>query len=207
MKLNLGCGPDIKPGYVNVDFRKTHESVFQVDLSKFPWPWEDDSAEEILMLDFLEHFPYAATNKMLLEAHRVLKLKGKIIIQVPDLNQCSNAACCKDVFTCNRCGFMFDLNYKSDLERMLSDHSNCGNCKQPILDISRAAVARLYGGQDYEGNYHYNAFSFDLLADLLIQNGFGSVKDHSQELNENSETYYQNWNIKVSAIKGELEWK
>ena len=84
MKLNLGCGDDIKEGYLNVDFRKTHPSVQVQDLSKFPWPWADGFADEILMLDFLEHFPYAQTERILFECFRILKDDGEVVIQVPD---------------------------------------------------------------------------------------------------------------------------
>ena len=41
LRLNLGCGPDIKSGYVNVDFHDMRRDVMSVDLTQCPWPWPD----------------------------------------------------------------------------------------------------------------------------------------------------------------------
>jgi hypothetical protein len=53
MKLNLGCGQNKKPGYVNVD--KFGEPDVRHDLEKFPWPWPEDSFEEVVANHVLEH--------------------------------------------------------------------------------------------------------------------------------------------------------
>lgn len=55
MKLNLGCGFNKYEGYVNVDSASESEPDVLWDLEKTPWPWEDDSVEEILMEHVLEH--------------------------------------------------------------------------------------------------------------------------------------------------------
>ena len=53
LRLNLGCGEDHKPGYINVD-KYGNPDVLH-DLEEFPWPWDDESVEEILMKHILEH--------------------------------------------------------------------------------------------------------------------------------------------------------
>ena len=54
-KLNLGCGTDIKKGYVNLD-RAELEGVDVVhDLDKFPYPFKDNEFEEIYCKHVLEH--------------------------------------------------------------------------------------------------------------------------------------------------------
>ncbi|MBV8072885.1 MAG: methyltransferase domain-containing protein, partial [Acidobacteriaceae bacterium] len=145
MKLNLGCGPDLRPGYLNVDFNAPKGmppgvGFQETDLSVLPWPWEDESAEEILMLDFLEHFPYAMTQRILQEVWRVLVPGGKVVIQVPDFQHCAYAILNEDGldFQCNRCG---NWQFGSP------DPDKCSKCGQTIADMQDAAIHRLYGGQ------------------------------------------------------------
>jgi hypothetical protein len=53
VKLNLGCGSQILPGYCNVDKFGAPDLVW--DLERLPWPWDDNSAEEVLLSHVLEH--------------------------------------------------------------------------------------------------------------------------------------------------------
>lgn len=201
MKLNLGCGRDIKPGYLNVDFIRTDSSMLPdigfllCDLSTLPWPWEDGSAEEILMLDFLEHFPYRATERILQEVWRVLLPGGTVDIQVPDFQHCSYAALDEPElsFQCNRCGWWFESG-RSETTKA------CMKCGQTVAEIQDAAIHRLYGGQDVRGNWHHTAFTEDVLARLLEKHGFENI--HPVEV----EHQQANWNVKLRARKGQITW-
>jgi hypothetical protein len=55
MKLNLGCGQHHMEGYVNTDREPAVEPDVVMDLEEFPWPFEDDSVEEIIANHVLEH--------------------------------------------------------------------------------------------------------------------------------------------------------
>jgi ubiquinone/menaquinone biosynthesis C-methylase UbiE len=86
LKLNLGCGPDLRPGYLNVDDGSMFGFKYQPgvqfwNLNVFPWPFESDSADEILMWHVLEHLPETA--RVLAEIKRVLKPGGLFWGQVP----------------------------------------------------------------------------------------------------------------------------
>jgi hypothetical protein len=192
MRLNLGCGNDVRQGYVNVDLRKPADQI--VDLNKFPWPWADASAAEILMLDFLEHFPYAKTEMILQEAWRILEPDGRLDIQVPDFAHCSAAAENRPPFLCNCCGWEYSSN----------NIVKCEKCSQSWFDCAIAAIHRLYGGQDYEGNWHFNSFTKPLLGEILGRNGFDRIEELMK--NENGETYWQNWNIKLRVRKNANVW-
>lgn len=194
MKLNLGAGADLKTGYVNVDFRDL-PGVLKVDLSKLPWPWKDGEVEDILMLDFLEHFPYRKTVPILQEVWRVLKPGGRVEIQVPDLEHCAKAASMLGPFLCNRCGWQYPA---VDLR---GNFMRCEQCKQSWADCAQAAIHRLYGGQDYEGNFHFTAFTNIQLNYLLQAHGFDKVE------NLEIEHQYKNWNFKVEARKAALKWE
>lgn len=79
MKLNLGSGERMLKGYINVDYY--YPADLKVDLSSFPWPWDDNSVEEIVAWDFLEHLKEFKTAWQ--EIHRILKPAGRVWIRVP----------------------------------------------------------------------------------------------------------------------------
>jgi len=79
MKLNLGSGETNKPDYVNVDMCGEPDLV--CDLSCFPWPWEDNSVDEVYSCHFLEHVQ--DFERTILEIHRILKPAGIIHFRVP----------------------------------------------------------------------------------------------------------------------------
>lgn len=54
-KLNLGCGKDIKKGYVNLDIEKTKGVDVVHDINKFPYPFKNDTFEEVYCDNILEH--------------------------------------------------------------------------------------------------------------------------------------------------------
>ena len=54
-KLNMGCGPDIRKGYVNVDIIKFPGVDYSFDFDKSPWPFKSGSFDEIILYNVLEH--------------------------------------------------------------------------------------------------------------------------------------------------------
>jgi hypothetical protein len=85
MRLNLGCGFDIKEGYVNVDM-DLHKGVDLLwDLENFPYPWDDDSVEEIRMHHILEHLGQTPDQyyRIWKEIYRICKKDAEIHIVVP----------------------------------------------------------------------------------------------------------------------------
>lgn len=82
VRLNIGCGPVVTPGYMRVDFCPGVD--IRVDLRR-PLPIPDNIASEILCEHFLEHLRYPGTaGSFLSECHRVLKPGGALFISVPD---------------------------------------------------------------------------------------------------------------------------
>jgi hypothetical protein len=83
MKLNLGCGLNKQPGFVNVDLHGEPDLVW--DLEVFPWPWPDDAAAEIWLIHVLEHLgrDVAVFIRIMQELYRVAAPGAAIRIVVP----------------------------------------------------------------------------------------------------------------------------
>ncbi len=83
LKLNLGSGKNPKAGFVNVDKYGTPDILH--DLEVFPWPWEDNSVEEIEMNHVLEHLGQLTETylNIIKELYRVCKNGAIINITVP----------------------------------------------------------------------------------------------------------------------------
>ena len=78
IRLNLGCGGDIRPGWVNHD-RTMHEGTDVAwDLRHVPWPIEDDTCDDVLARDVIEHLPDVVP--FMDECWRVLKPDGTLTI-------------------------------------------------------------------------------------------------------------------------------
>ena len=54
--MHLGCGPNVKEGYVNIDGYVTGEGVVNMDILNLGYP--DNSADEILAEHLFEHLPF-----------------------------------------------------------------------------------------------------------------------------------------------------
>lgn len=84
IKLNLGSGGITYPGYLSVDLHDPRAQVM-MDITKLDF--EDNSITEILASHVFEHLnPYHSVD-ILKEWLRVLKPGGKLIMEMPDLEQ------------------------------------------------------------------------------------------------------------------------
>ncbi len=85
MKLNLGCGNKLLKGYVNLDKFSYYKCDVTHDLEKFPYPFKNDSVNEILLSHVLEHIgqqPDTFIN-IIKELYRICTNSALIIINVP----------------------------------------------------------------------------------------------------------------------------
>ncbi len=86
-RLNLGCGHDIRAGWVNLDSAKIEGVDVIHDIEKLPLPFANDEFDEILCSDILEHVEYIPVLK---DLHRILKPGGKLTIRVPHFTSRNN---------------------------------------------------------------------------------------------------------------------
>ena len=81
MKLDLGCGGSPHDGYLAVDNNPLCNPAFLHDLNVFPYPFEDNSVDEILMNGVLEHLDDVML--VVQEMYRITKPMGIWKITVP----------------------------------------------------------------------------------------------------------------------------
>jgi hypothetical protein len=87
VRLNLGCGDKILPGYINVDVvasRAGREPDVICDLHDLT-AFADDSADEIMAIHVVEHFWRWEVDAILKEWLRVLKPGGRMVLECPNL--------------------------------------------------------------------------------------------------------------------------
>jgi SAM-dependent methyltransferase len=103
VKLDLGCGPNKREGFLGVDCRFIPGVDRICDLSKTPWtlrywktykngksaivpgdtPLEDDSVDEVYASHLVEHLTWPERVHFFNELHRVLKAGAKATIVIP----------------------------------------------------------------------------------------------------------------------------
>jgi predicted SAM-dependent methyltransferase len=82
-KLNLGCGPNRKPGWINIDLFDTRADL-RLDLRE-RWPFADASVSHVYSEHVFEHFEIRQeVPHFLSEARRVLRPRGFFDVGVPD---------------------------------------------------------------------------------------------------------------------------
>lgn len=113
MKIHLCCGDIYLTDYVNIDVEGElaaeasiefpyrdlsnyysnrlvgHKHPTYVDqkfdITCFPWPIEDELADEVVMIQAIEHFDQPTAQKIIDEILRILKPGGVLKIDFPDL--------------------------------------------------------------------------------------------------------------------------
>jgi hypothetical protein len=83
LNLNLGCGSSRIPGFIGVDKFGTPD--VKHNLEEFPWPWDDNSVEAVMMSHILEHL--GQTTELyfgiIKELYRICVHNAEILIKVP----------------------------------------------------------------------------------------------------------------------------
>ncbi len=84
-KLNLGCGRNIMPGWINVDIAATSPGVFTMDVTR-PFPFPDNSFDYVFSEHMFEHLDLAGQQNMMRECHRILRPRGVLRLAMPNFD-------------------------------------------------------------------------------------------------------------------------
>lgn len=93
LRLDLGCGQNPREGFDGVDVAGTPKHLW--DLTRYPWPFDDGSVEELHSSHFVEHLPADVVKggprdgqdhlfAFFDECYRVLVPGGKMTVVVPN---------------------------------------------------------------------------------------------------------------------------
>ncbi|OGS48193.1 MAG: hypothetical protein A3K68_06655 [Euryarchaeota archaeon RBG_16_68_13] len=77
----MGCGRDVRPGFLNVDRAPLPGVELVADFSHFPWPFRDNVFEEVLAIHVVEHIPN--TLRVMEEIHRITRPGATVRVEVP----------------------------------------------------------------------------------------------------------------------------
>ena len=78
--LDIGCGNKKTEGAIGIDIADIPGVDVVHDLNQVPYPFEDESFDEVHMLDVIEHLNEVIP--VMNECHRLLKPGGKLFIRV-----------------------------------------------------------------------------------------------------------------------------
>lgn len=83
LKLNLGCGRDIKEGWVNIDAHPINDNVQFADLDVVNslWQFKDECTEEFLLSHTIEHLRYPLA--LFESIYRIAKPGALLTIKCP----------------------------------------------------------------------------------------------------------------------------
>lgn len=157
IRLNLGCGTNIIPNFVNIDSHSTR-SLLSLDKSVFRWdlrkglPFEDSAVAGIFTEHFLEHLNPSQGYYLLCEMYRVLSVGSTLRISVPDLKKYFDYA-----------AFKYGITDECDIEIRESFGKNWLLASEALRALS------CYLG-------HYSIYDSQLLKTYLLEVGFRDVK-------------------------------
>ena len=83
VRLDLGCGPNVKEGFTGIDRIKFKGVKHVTQLGKRPLPYKAKSVDEVHMSHFLEHLTAVERCFLLNDLYRVMKPGAKATIIVP----------------------------------------------------------------------------------------------------------------------------
>lgn len=89
-KYNLGCGTDIRPGFINVDIQRFPGVQKKANVMAMP-DIADASAEFIVAQHILEYIPRLMMIPTLKEWIRILQKDGVLEVRVTDLGELTKA--------------------------------------------------------------------------------------------------------------------
>lgn len=183
VKINLGSHNKRIKGYKNVDGLNLHNVDVVHNLTNYPYPFDSNSVDEILMVEVLEHISWRETVNVLKECHRILKVGGKMHIQVPD---------CESMMIAKLTGgICAGVPHKPTDDKQVLEHY-CDNCEGKGFVHPDRWLMAFCGAAKHEFDHHLNIFTPEILIDNLYNAGFEDIDLLEDKFK---------WKIKINVVK------
>jgi predicted SAM-dependent methyltransferase len=147
-----------QPGYLHIDVMPHAPSLDILHDVSRPFPLLEGTVAEILANHVVEHVSWRDLPKLIADLHRVMVPGGRVFIRTPNLR-----------FIAERFLSGVVTPEHPDDERAMRDGFGS-------LTPGLWANIKLFSGQDYPSNYHYNCMDPQDLAGLFSRCGFSRVR-------------------------------
>src|SRR2546429_7916658 len=87
VRLHLGCGSNVRPGYDNIDPDSAAPGVIRADVTNLASRYPRGSVEQIVVHDVLEYLPQERVVPVLQHWADLLERGGSLLLRVPDLDK------------------------------------------------------------------------------------------------------------------------
>ena len=160
LRLHLGCGPKILPGWLNVD-RVALGPEVRTDITPTALPFADATVDEILAEHLFEHFTFAEEQLAWTEVARALRKGGTFTIEVPDFAWvCETFLAAQDDFR---------EFYQVGALAHYAGHGRSLTQRWGILQTM------FFGNQNGPGQFHHSAYTEAKLRALASLLGFATI--------------------------------
>lgn len=155
LKLNIGCGANVEPDWLNLDAVPVSARVYYYNALN-PLPIVNGTVQRIHCEHFLEHLEFDHAMAFLEDCHRVLELGGTMRIVVPDVQKYLTA------YSAGQADFFASL-------------ANIGNPSEP-LSTPNMVINQMFR----MGGSHRFAWDFETLVLVASKAGFSKVDQSRQ---------------------------
>lgn len=170
IRLEIGCGKKPRPGFLTCDIRELPGVDYVC--SSDDLPFENEMIDEIYSRHVVEHFTLKEFLKVLQEWNRVLKIGGEVYIICPNLLW--------------------------HLEQIIAGKHESFYNKTSGSNDRYWGFGSLFGWQQDEYDIHKFGYYFELLKDILIDFGFGSIENLTNQENSLEKAH---WHLEIRAKK------
>ena len=179
IRLNLGCGGNPLPDYINVDMdtlerirarypdKHFADNIVVRQYDIFNLPYADGTVDEIRADSMIEHLDFFEEPKFFYEMRRALKSGGVLALSVPDFEEA-----CRMWLAASDDWKEF---FRNDDEAIRQQHW-FGTYSAALDNRWGYLITTFFGNQNGQGMYHRNAYSEGKLRAIARQLGFTVAK-------------------------------